>query len=703
MYWYTFVFAAVTSALQTLPPVNWTTPLFASSRSLPLESVNKIIYLEERLVSWKDHNGLTLIPPTASDFAQTFLEDLQEITNEPWELKVVDRFSEKNSGIFLGHSEIPGKFTYEDGTPTEEGYELVIGKDRISILGSGARGMWWGTRTVLQQIVLSENLSLPLGSVVDVPAYPVRGFMLDAGRKWYSLDYLKDLCTYASFFKLSEFHYHATDNYPLSRGPDVSWNQVYSQFTLRPENSGLLPLVQRMNETLSRLEFDDFQRHCAQRGVTVVPEIESPGHSLSVTKWKPELSLESRDLLNLSHPETIPLIKSIWSEFLPWFYTKEVHIGADEYDSSLSNDYISFVNDISTFIKARGKNIRIWGTFEPSSTLSIAEDITIQHWQYGQSEPVALAQSGYKIINSEDWWAYLSLKNDHVPISPAPYPQFFNTNRILNFADIDGWQWAPNLFNPVNVTNQPDSKAVRGAIMAAWNDNGPSATTQLESFYAIRNGIPVVASRAWSGTRGPYLNTTSLDRSIDLLTTNAVGQNLDRILPKDAIQQPKLTFSWIRPDQSTSKNYQLGLGSKGINYTLELDFDGPFSLDSDDAKLSFTTDSQLVFSSDGFTYPLRSVAETDGWDPAAPGRIWANITTSTHKIAEIPSKGHLQIRTDKLSGSRVWIDGTFMGRFEVFIYGGKNKVFSWSQMAFVAPLEAVLGSGLQKITLYSYR
>ncbi|KAJ5355532.1 uncharacterized protein N7496_012744 [Penicillium cataractarum] len=695
--------ATVASALQTLPPVEWghQDSYSGTTHGFSLKRIDHIIYLQDDFAQWRDQDGLTLIPPSALDFARTLSEDLEEITNSSWQIRTVKQPPKHTSGVFLSRTKTPAHFTYEDGTTTEEGYELIVENNRVSIQGSGARGMWWGTRTLLQEVALNPHASIPVGHVKDAPAYATRGFMLDAGRKWYSLDYLKELCTYASFFKLSEFHYHATDNYPLSRGPNVSWNEVYSQFALRPENPSLLPLVQRENETLSRAEFDDFQSHCAARGVTVIPEIESPGHCLSITKWRPDLALESRDLLNLSHPDTVPLVKSIWSEFLPWFHTKEVHIGADEYDSTLANDYITFVNELSQFIRqTSGKGIRIWGTYEPSDTQSVDKNITIQHWQYGQSDPVVLAQDGYQIINSEDWWAYMSLKNNHVPITPAPYPQFFNNARVLNFADKEGWQWTPQLFNPVNITEQPEQKAVRGAILAAWNDNGPDATTQLEAYYAIRNGIPVVASRTWTGSRGPLLDEVGLEDTIEILTSNVVGENLDRQISKKKESTGPL-ISWSKPHSDHPQDqFPLGYGSKGMNYTLELSVVGPFSLESNDTVLSLSESGQLTFTTDGWPYPLRSVAEEDGFDPAAIGRIWVNATSSTHEVVHVPKKCGITIMSDTLTGSRVWVNDQFVGRFEVFVYGGKNRVFSWSQMAFVAPLAVIKGTGLENVLLY---
>lgn len=538
--------------------------------------------------------------------------------------------------------------------------------------------------------------------MVDGPAYQTRGFMLDAGRKWYSPAFLKELCSYASFFKMSEFHYHLSDNYPLNRGQNASWQDVYSHFSLLPEDKSLLGIIHgRENETLSRADFADLQRHCAARGVTVIPEIEAPGHCLYLTKWKPHLALPKRDLLNLSHPETIPTVKRIWAEFLPWFESKEVHVGADEYDAKLADVYIHFVNDMSKFIRSKaGKRIRIWGTNEPSENVTIAKDVVIQHWQYGESDPVLLANSGYDVINSEDRWAYTSIKNDHMPILPARYPQFFNESSVLEFAGEPGWQWTPADYNPFNKTMQlPDnSPRNRGAIMAAWNDNGPAASTQLEAYYSMRRGIALVGARSWSGRRGQKLAENQVSPSIDFFSPLAPGQNLDRVLPSRA-DEPLVSWNRSRED---GQHVSLGHGSKGMNYTLTLSATGPFSLTGPDNSLSLGQDGSLVFNSDGWQYPLRAVAEKDALDldPGHPGRIWENVTTSAHNVVRISTlPAVITIATDVLHGSLAWVNGKFAGRFEVYVYGGRNTRFSWSQMALVAPLENITGTGLQSLSL----
>ncbi|KAF4340150.1 beta-n-acetylhexosaminidase [Fusarium beomiforme] len=685
----------LTAAQDLIPPLLETADSLVEE-TWSIESSPRIIYIDDKFASVSDKDGLTLIPPTAHEFATTFQDDLAKITGANWTLKRVDKLPTNSSGISLGsYTGESSDLTYENGKATSESYEIIVNSNRVFIGGSGARGMWWGTRTFLQ-LLLAGNGTITSTLGRDAPAYATRGYMLDAGRKWYSKDFLKELCSYASFFKMNEFHYHLSDNYPLNRGKNESWREVYSHFSLLPEDKSLRGILHgRENETLSKNDFMELQSHCASRGITVIPEIEAPGHSLYLTKWKPELALAKKDLLNLTHPVTLPTVQSIWEEFLPWFKTKEVHIGADEYDAELADDYITFVNKMSRFINSTAsKRSRIWGTHEPSKkNQTIDKDVIIQHWQYGQSDPVQLVKDGYDVINSEDWWAYTSLKNDHMPILPARYPQFFNESRVFNFADRDGWQWTPAEFNPVNTSMQlkNEEPRLKGTTLAAWNDNGPDATTQLEAYYSMRRGIAVVGARAWSGSRGPKLLETS-DISVDFYSPRAPDQNLDRVLSQNGT-----LVAWTR--SGDEKEVHLGHGSKGMNYTLTLSITGPFTLSSSDNTLSLTKQGNLVFTADGWEYPLRKVIKDDALtlDPGHPGRIWVN-TSSTHKPVQISTPTEITLVTDVLHGTVAFINGAVAGRFEVFVYGGRNTQFSWSQMAFVAPLDTITG-GLESLKL----
>jgi hexosaminidase len=187
--------------------------------------------------------------------------------------------------------------------------------------------------------------------------------------------------------------------------------------------------------------------------------------------------------------------------------------------------------------------------------------------------------------------------------------------------------------------------------------------------------------------------------SIRILTHNAPGQNLDRRIAGERLARERGSplLDWERRD-TDNQTVKLGYGSKGLNHELILNVTGPFTLSSNDSILSLSEDGTLTYTSDNWPYPLRHVDERDGFDPGHPGRIWTNTSRSSHEQVKVPLQCKITIRTDFLGGSRVWINDKFAGRFEVFIFGGRNTLFSWSQMAFVAPLDVVQG-GIRRLTI----
>ncbi|KAI0778918.1 glycoside hydrolase [Trametes elegans] len=499
-----------------------------------------------------DSKHATRGSPSLLGFASTFRRDLRDIVPlvglAPVLLSpVVPDSSLQIPTIYLTLNTTL-RHTLYNGKPTDEGYDIHITKDTYTIVGSAPLGVWWGTRTLLQQAAVQlaqgeGSVSFPAGALSDSPGWEVRGFMLDAGRHWFEASFLSDLCIYASFFKLNELHLHASDNlwnpaFLYGEGNE-GWKHLYAAFRFQPPLGSLLEgLVPRKNESWTRGDFLTMQNTCAQHGVTIIPEVDTPGHSLVINQWKPQLmEAGAPDHLNLSHPETIPTIKSIWETFLPWFSAPEVSIGADEYDAALADDYISFVNDMSSYISSKsGKAIRIWGTNEPSTTLSVSTDITIQHWNFpGDTVPAQLLVQGYRVINSEQAFLYLDGKTS----DEGQFPQTLDED--LLWAGAPGAAgWAPNVFSRTDAANntRADAPGLRGALFALWNDWGNNATTALEAYYQLARSVALFAEKTWAGSdaalRGasglPPLTRAQFDVIYPALNAAAPGQNLNRVV-----------------------------------------------------------------------------------------------------------------------------------------------------------------------------
>ncbi|KAJ3795007.1 glycoside hydrolase superfamily [Lentinula aff. detonsa] len=523
---------------------------------------------------------------TLSDFAQTFRDDLISVTGFSNISQVqkddvnanVSSDSVQSSRVFLtlGSS---SNLTLFNGKPTGEGYEFEITEKMYTIRGVESIGAWWGTRTFLQQAVLSiangsNPAKIPTGTGEDNPGWEIRGFMLDAGRHWFEIPFLTELCIYASFFKINEFHLHASDFiYDPSFLYGQDWRELYTGFRFQPSaESPIFSLVPELNESWTKDQFTTLQTTCSNHGVRIIPEIDTPAHSLVISKWKPELMISGTpDLLNLTYPETLPTIKSIWDEILPWFTSDEVSIGADEYSSSLGDDYITFVNNMSEYIsRTGGKSIRIWGTNEPSTTesLSISTNITIQHWWFpGGSIPVQLMNKGYSIINSDQVFLYLDGKFS----DGGQFPWTLNTSKLWSDSTPDGLGWAPNIFSATDPTNNTaiDNPLLRGSIMAFWNDWGNNATTPLEVYYQLAQSLAAFGEKTGAGSRGGMgrenaLTLEEFDEAYPLLNAAAPGQNLNRALtPANGLEE--VVFSYENISQFP---FVTGYESVGPPYTL---------------------------------------------------------------------------------------------------------------------------------------
>lgn len=329
------------------------------------------------------------------------------------------------------------------------------------------------------------------------------------------------------------------------------------------------------------------QQKCASRGVTIIPEIEAPGHALVITQWKPELALDDNfALLNISNPETIPIMQTIWSTFIPWFHSKTVHLGADEYTGAVA-EYNKYVNTMYEYIGEKfDKKVRIWGTFVPDSVANetnVNINVTIQHWEFFEANPYFdFIQNGYSVVNSDDQFYMVGKWS-------GSYHQYINITRVFHGAP-DGGPTAPYIFDNSNATNNPpkDSPYVLGQMPALWNDMGPNSTAVLEAYYSYREGIPALSDKQWGGD----LLMDEFYSIFETLQAAIPAQNLDRRIPSKSSTIFSYEFTNARSvtDRSgngydatisgscTVKNSTLVLApgcevntpltSKGKNYTL---------------------------------------------------------------------------------------------------------------------------------------
>ncbi|KAF2645235.1 glycoside hydrolase, catalytic core [Massarina eburnea CBS 473.64] len=592
-----------------------TAPFSLGDGRLALHDLTTLV-VDSQYADIVDERGETLIPPTLLEFANTFAGDLQTL-----DVNITTKQGQNAShgSIFLT---LGNASDYYDiaGRESSEGYTLSVSSSGVTITGASPLGVWWGTRTVLQQAILN-NGSIPHGIASDTPGWVTRGMMLDAGRHYYPPDFLIEMCAYMSFFKQNTFHVHLSDN--LYNNKDYTRErslELYARFRLWSDAEELAGLNKFRNESYTKEQFEQIQSSCAARGVTILPEIEAPGHALVFVQWKPDLGLtDDLSLLNISNPDTIPTMKTVWSEFLPWFHTKTVSIGADEYTAEV-NDYNIFVNAMADHIHTTSnKSTRIWGTFPPvyndSHYINIYKNVSVQHWEFFEDNPLYdYIRNNYSVLNSDDTYYTVAKWS-------GSYPQKVNvsTTFIGNPSTPGGGPWYPYIFDTKNASNnpEPDEPLVLGSIVPLWNDYGANATVYSEAYYTWREGIPALADKQWGGN----LTQTEFGGLLEALHPYIPGQDLERTIPSKASTILSYSFaaayktSTEEIEDASGNNYhgstdcakneegsliidscslKTPLSSKGRNYTLTLSFSISTLEDSTNATLITGGDSSLM-------------------------------------------------------------------------------------------------------------
>ncbi|KAH8689153.1 glycoside hydrolase superfamily [Talaromyces proteolyticus] len=698
--------AAASDFLSGIPTVPFTKS--PSGGIFALKETRAIVVNSEYANS-SDNRGTTLIPPTLHAFASTFAADLNSYLDRQHgavgvgvDVGSMEEHDSKYIFLTIGNA---SDFLDAAGRETSEGYTLEVTATGVTITGASPLGVWWGTRSLLQQAALN-NGQIPLGSGTDAPGWGIRGVMLDAGRHYYPASFLKEMCAYLSFYKQNTFHVHLSDN--LYNNVDVYSREqqldLYAAFRLLSSDPAVAGLNKRANESYTRDIFDDIQSECAARGVTIVPELEMPGHALVISQWKPELGIDTDiSLLNITNPDTIPTGETIWNTFLPWFHSKTVHIGADEYvDASLTKDalvseYNTFVNAINGFMaSAANKSIRIWGTFPPSTnyTNNIATNVSIQHWEFYEDNPYFdYIKNGYDVLNSDDAF-YIVNKYS------GSYPQQLNITRVFHGAP-DGGPYAPNIFDTSNSTNNParDEPRVLGHIAALWNDYGPNATVYSEAYYAWRDGLPALADKQWGGE----LVEDEYYTIFDTLHAAIPGQNLDQTIASQSATILSYSFDHqphLPTIQDTSGNNYNGktncritsgaleltptcslttpLSSKGRNYTLSFSI---FPTSQKTPGVIFSGPESALLAGNGTVSNVTLIASGNPYtlNYTLPLNIWSQVSLSGQGDATF-----FKVQSDSSSAAtemqfltKVGIDG---------------ETFVWREIAVEAPL-AEIGGG----------
>ena len=437
--------------------------------------------------------------------AQLFATELsRQLLQDVSAKKLADTEKPTEGDIVLNFWKVAGDGEEWTQTLGDEGYELNLETESpgvISISARTKRGVRWGCVALGQLLEKSEG-QLPTGVLRDYPAWSVRGFGIDVGRRPVSLELLYRIAEELSKHQMNTLQIHLNDNQIISQsdydGTKEGARQLYAGFRLESDvRNRAGQSITSQDLYYSKEEFAQFIEDAAVMGVEVVPEIDTPAHSLALTKVFPKLGLsgdpESVDQLDLSNPAAQKLAETIWSEYLTesdvFSGTGTVHIGMDEYFGN-QKAFVDYMKALSDYVAeaAPEKTIRMWGSLSKTGQdySGLSRKIQLQVWDTDWTDPQEMYDAGFSVINSLSSSLYL--------IPGGGYDRL-----DLDFLEK---KWQPNVFETQERTWELPrwSSRTLGACYMLWNDYASQDGNEITEdglFERFAEPLDILARKLW--------------------------------------------------------------------------------------------------------------------------------------------------------------------------------------------------------------
>ena len=467
------------------------------------------------LQNWKAGKGKLELPETGKIIVAPETESLLKETAEivakdlkdmfGWNYQVISGKPEKYSiCLSLKNSPTPSK---------EEGYEMDI-NNRVTIEASTVKGVFWGTRTLLQMLH-NQPSGIMQGKTSDYPQYSHRGMMIDVARKFFTIDYLKDYIKILSFYKMNELQIHLNDN-GFVEFFDNDWKKTYAAFRLE---SDCFPGLTAKDGSYTKEEFRDLQKMAVRYGINIIPEIDVPAHSLAFTHYNPILAADKKeygmDHLDLYKKEVYNFLDTLFNEYLsgdePVFLGPDVHIGTDEYNLKEAEQFRYFTDYYLKYVSGYGKNPRLWGSLKhmKGDTPVNLKGKTVNAWNYNWMDMETALKEGAKVINTCDAFLYI------VP-SVNYYHDFLEYKWLYE-------KWSPRMMKKGEMIEY--SHNLSGAMFDVWNDRVGNGISQQDVHIRTFPAMQVIAEKLWKGEQASNIPFDTFE-NLCKQTPEAPGVNL---------------------------------------------------------------------------------------------------------------------------------------------------------------------------------
>jgi len=334
---------------------------------------------------------------------------------------------------------------------SEEGYSLIIG-DTITLTAASDKGIFYGIQT-LRQLFRKQNYLgvFPEIKIVDWPAFKIRGFMHDTGRNFQSVNQLKEQIDVLAQYKMNVFHWHLTD--------DPGWRLESKKY---PQLNSAKATSRGKGKFYTQEEFKEILKYCMDRQITLIPELDIPGHTKAFRR--------AFDLESMADPEVLPILLDLFDELMALGNREAmpyIHIGTDEVRNTEEYVDSQMILTIMDNIRQQNREVIVW-----KEGIEIEKDTTSINQLWAQFE----VREGHRYIDS---------RSNYI-------------NHLDPFAGM------VRLFFQQPCRQPKGDEFALGGILCAWPDNNVNEERDILRQNPIYPAILFYSDAIWKGRERNY-------------------------------------------------------------------------------------------------------------------------------------------------------------------------------------------------------
>ncbi|MEZ4839732.1 family 20 glycosylhydrolase [Flavobacterium sp.] len=480
-------------------------------------------------------NSKTIIKADENSFEAQFL---QKYIHENSGLKLtINKNAKSENCITLNYALSPKLSVTKDSSGKRssfksngEEYMLLVNTSEISITGVGNAGVFYGIQTLLQLLPLErkDEVEIPCLIISDQPKFQWRGMHLDVSRHFFDTEFIKKYIDFLAQYKMNTFHWHLTDDQgwriEIKKYPKLTEIGAWRNGSMVGHYRDQTFDNKKYGGFYTQEEIKEVVAYAKERHITVVPEIEMPGHALAALAAYPEYSCTGGpfevgktwgvlDDVFCPKDETFTFLENILSEVIVLFPSEYIHIGGDECpktrwkscsfcqkrmkDEKLKDEHelqSYFIQRIEKFVNSKGRKIIGWDEILEGG---LAPNAAVMSWR-GTEGGIAAAKEKHFAVMSPGSHCYF----DHYQGEPANEPLAFGGYTTLEKV---------YSYNPIPTElNEAESAYILGGQANLWTEY-IETPTQVE--YMLFPRLTAIAEVVW-GTSNPQNYKAFEDRVV---------------------------------------------------------------------------------------------------------------------------------------------------------------------------------------------